>query len=292
MGKKDLLDNNIRKRMNEIANDDRVAGTTFEIPEPQPPENEPPQGSIKLLVNYELIDLSADNVRKQADMLAYDVANKILQEMLAINNHLIDDKSDLYLYEVLVGDDDPFTDILKKYEKDTWASKLLGLAASIQMYDLIYPPVCRIVNTNHRETRYSLMDGMRRFLAMRLLNWNMVPILAMNTEQANEWIISTITNTQREDMDNITQGQAISVLMEREGLSQRKAAEKLGMTHKEIRWKLDSYTRSLQPKKEKSKEPTVRQVIKDTESGKIVYIGSRKLTKPEIKAFLKDIFED
>lgn len=305
MAKNDLLGKG-QERMNSLVNDDKTAGTkkrdlseyNFDVKKEimTPPGASTmaiPAGTIWLMVSHELVDMSNDNVRKQADIMAYEQARIILDKMLEVNDRLLNDDADIHLYEVLVGDEDnPFTDIINQHKRDIWALKLLSLAASIQLHDIVYPPACRIVDPGSNLTRYSLMDGLRRFLAMRLLGWEHIPILAMNKEQADEFMISMVTNTQREDMDAATKGMVLYEYMQRTGSSQRKTAIHFNMTHKEVRWNLDAHAKNQSPKEEETKPVVIKQILKDVEEGKLIYIGPRKLTKPEIKAFIADIYTD
>lgn len=108
----------------------------------------------------------------------------------------------------------------KTFEEDGLAE----LAASITEHGLLQPIVVR----PRIEGGYTIVAGERRWRACRMAGLTDVPVIVRDVtgEQAME--LALVENLQREDLDPVEEACGIRELMERCGLTQEQAAQRLG----------------------------------------------------------------
>ena len=100
---------------------------------------------------------------------------------------------------------------------------LKELAASIEAVGVIQP----IIVTETGE-RYRIIAGERRYRASRLAGLEEIPAIVRNWDQQRQLEAALIENLQRDDLNPIEEALGVKRLMEESGLTQEKAAERLG----------------------------------------------------------------
>ena len=100
---------------------------------------------------------------------------------------------------------------------------LRELAASIESVGVIQPIV--VCET---EGRYRIIAGERRYRACRIAGLEMIPAIVRNWDQQRQLEAALIENLQRDDLNAIEEARGVRRLMEEGGLTQERAAERLG----------------------------------------------------------------
>jgi len=117
---------------------------------------------------------------------------------------------------------------------------LYSLAQSIKDYGIIQPITVRLVSKESSPalSLYELISGERRLRAVKLLLWETVPCVIINTSQQISAEIAIIENLQREDLDFFEQAKAVCNLIELFGYTQEQTAKKLAVSQSYIANKL------------------------------------------------------
>lgn len=100
---------------------------------------------------------------------------------------------------------------------------LKELAASIEAVGVIQPII--VAETGDR---YRIIAGERRYRASRMANLDEIPAIVRNWDQQRQLEAALIENLQRDDLNPIEEALGVKNLMEESGLTQEKAAERLG----------------------------------------------------------------
>ena len=100
---------------------------------------------------------------------------------------------------------------------------LRELAASIEAVGVIQP----IIVAAEGE-RYSIIAGERRYRASRMAGLEEIPAIVRNWDEQRRLEAALIENLQRDDLNPIEEALGVKHLMEESGLTQEKAAERLG----------------------------------------------------------------
>lgn len=100
---------------------------------------------------------------------------------------------------------------------------LRELASSIREEGILVPLLVRPV-----EEGYEIVIGERRWRAAKMAGLRHVPCAVRELDDAQSFYTSLIENLQRQDLNPVEEARAIKRLMELEGLSTRKAAERIG----------------------------------------------------------------
>lgn len=105
------------------------------------------------------------------------------------------------------------------------------LCDSIRQHGLLQPIAVRPIPGG---AGYRIIAGERRWRAARMAGLSEVPVVIrdVNEEQARE--LALIENLQREDLDPVEEAEGIRQLMEKCGLTQEAAAEKLGKSRSAV----------------------------------------------------------
>ena len=106
---------------------------------------------------------------------------------------------------------------------------LKELAASIEAVGVIQPII--VAETGER---YRIIAGERRYRASRLANLEEIPAIVRNWDQQKQLEAALIENLQRDDLNPIEEAQGVKRLMEESGITQEKAAERLGKSRPAI----------------------------------------------------------
>ena len=110
---------------------------------------------------------------------------------------------------------------------------LRELADSIRAYGILQPLTVR-----DRGSFYELVAGERRLRAARIAGLREVPCLVAEVGEEDAALLALIENLQRRDLDYMEEAAAIAHLIQRYGLSQQQAAEKLGKSQPAVANKL------------------------------------------------------
>lgn len=100
---------------------------------------------------------------------------------------------------------------------------LKELAASIEAVGVIQPII--VAETGER---YRIIAGERRYRASRLAGLEEIPAIVRNWDEQKQLEAALIENLQRDDLNPIEEAQGVKRLMDEAGLTQEKAAERLG----------------------------------------------------------------
>ncbi len=110
---------------------------------------------------------------------------------------------------------------------------LRELADSIAVYGILQP-----VTVRAQGSVYQLVAGERRWRAARMAGLRQVPCLLARVDEEDAALLALIENLQRRDLDYMEEAAAIARLLQRYGLSQQQAAEKLGRSQSAVANKL------------------------------------------------------
>lgn len=108
-----------------------------------------------------------------------------------------------------------------------------SLAASIARYGVLQPLTVR-----RDGGEYRLVAGERRLRAARRAGLTEVPCLVRSADGEEAALLSLVENLQRRDLHYLEEAAAIARLIERYGLSQEQAAQKLGSSQSAVANKL------------------------------------------------------
>ncbi len=108
----------------------------------------------------------------------------------------------------------------KEFQEDTLAE----LAASIAEHGLLQPIAVRPM----AEGGYRIIAGERRWRACRLAGLSDIPIIIKDVSDQEAMELALVENLQREDLDPVEEACGIRELMNRCGLTQEQAAQRLG----------------------------------------------------------------
>lgn len=108
----------------------------------------------------------------------------------------------------------------KTFEEDSLAE----LAASVAEHGLLQPIVVR----PRIEGGYTIVAGERRWRACRMAGLTDVPVIVKDVTDEQAMELALVENLQREDLDPVEEACGIRELMERCGLTQEQAAQRLG----------------------------------------------------------------
>ncbi|WP_170008846.1 nucleoid occlusion protein [Bacillus fonticola] len=190
--------------------------------------------------------------------------------------------------------------------------KIEELARTLHTHGLIQPIVVR----RRDEETYELIAGERRFRAVQLLEWETIPAILKNFNDAETASVALIENLQREELSPIEEALAYNKLLELHELTQEALAQRLGKGQSTVANKLrllklpqevqealmqkaitERHARSLIPLKNEERQLVLLAEVlekelnvKQTEErvAKILEDAQEK-KKPRRKAFSKDM---
>ena len=106
---------------------------------------------------------------------------------------------------------------------------LQELAASISAIGVIQP----IIVAQQGE-RYTIIAGERRYRASRIAQLEEIPAIVRNWDEQTRLEAALVENLQRDDLNPIEEARGVKRLMEETGLTQERAAERLGKSRPAI----------------------------------------------------------
>ena len=102
--------------------------------------------------------------------------------------------------------------------------ELQALADSIAEHGVIQPLTVREMSTGY----YQIIAGERRWRAARLAQLTEVPAVVMEADDRKAMELALIENLQRQDLNPVEEAQGYDALINRYGMTQEEAAEKVG----------------------------------------------------------------
>ena len=107
---------------------------------------------------------------------------------------------------------------------------LQALADSITAHGILQPLTVRELPGGY----YQIIAGERRWRAARMAGLHEVPVLVIEADDRKVMELALIENLQREDLNPLEEAKGYRVLMEEYGLSQEKAAERVGKSRSAV----------------------------------------------------------
>ena len=102
--------------------------------------------------------------------------------------------------------------------------ELEALAESIRQHGIIQPLTVREMPNGY----YQIIAGERRWRASRLAGLDEVPVVIMEADDRKAMELALIENLQRQDLNPVEEAQGYDALINRFGLTQEEAAERVG----------------------------------------------------------------
>ncbi|OAO03115.1 hypothetical protein A8B75_00965 [Sphingomonadales bacterium EhC05] len=124
--------------------------------------------------------------------------------------------SDIALTDIRPDPDQP----RKTFDEST----LKDLASSIEQHGLVQPIIVRV--DPDKSGKFLITAGERRFRAVQMLEQTTIAAIVRNDDNAS--VVAIIENLQRVDLSPIEEAEAISRLIDDQGLNQTTAAKLLG----------------------------------------------------------------
>ena len=125
---------------------------------------------------------------------------------------------------------------IHKIDRSPWqprtqfdADAIDELAASIRQHGLMQPLVVREINQ-----RFELIAGERRWRAAQKAGLDNVPTLVQEVSDQTAATLALVENLQRQDLNAIEQGQALTKLKNEFDLDQAQLAELVGMSRSQV----------------------------------------------------------
>ena len=107
---------------------------------------------------------------------------------------------------------------------------LAELAGSIARHGLLQPIAVRAT----AEGAYRIIAGERRWRAARMAGLSEVPVVVKDVGEAEAMELALVENLQREDLDPVEEAMGYRQLMDKCGLTQEQAAEKVGKSRSAV----------------------------------------------------------
>ena len=102
--------------------------------------------------------------------------------------------------------------------------ELEALAESIRQHGIIQPLTVREMPNGY----YQIIAGERRWRASRLAELDEVPVVIMEADDRKAMELALIENLQRQDLNPVEEAQGYDALINRYGMTQEEAAERVG----------------------------------------------------------------
>ena len=109
------------------------------------------------------------------------------------------------------------------------AEKLSDLAESIKQHGVITP-----ITVRRTGDTYQIIAGERRWRAARMAGLSEIPAIVLEADDKKTYELALIENLQREDLNPIEEAEGYFTLIERMGLTQSEASERIGRSRSAI----------------------------------------------------------
>lgn len=107
---------------------------------------------------------------------------------------------------------------------------LLELAQSIRLNGLIQPIVVR----KHSSNNYEIIAGERRYKAMMMIGYTVVPCIITDANEERSATLALIENIQREDLSAVEEARAYRELLRIQGVTQKELAKQVGKSQSSV----------------------------------------------------------
>lgn len=111
--------------------------------------------------------------------------------------------------------------------------ELADLAESIKHMGLIQP-----ITVRQADSQYEIIVGERRFRAVKIAGMTHIPAIVVTITDEQSAVLALIENIQRQDLNFIEEAEALSMLLEKHGFTQRELAERIGKKQSTVSNKL------------------------------------------------------
>ncbi|MBQ1222985.1 MAG: ParB/RepB/Spo0J family partition protein [Oscillospiraceae bacterium] len=101
--------------------------------------------------------------------------------------------------------------------------ELVSLSESIGIHGVITPITVRKISEN----RYRIIAGERRYRASRMAGLKKLPVHIVEADELRAMELGLVENLQRQDLNPVEEAEGIRTLIERYGMSQEEASERL-----------------------------------------------------------------
>ena len=108
--------------------------------------------------------------------------------------------------------------------RDFGEEELEALAESIRQHGIIQPLTVREMPNGY----YQIIAGERRWRASRLAGLDEVPVVILEADDQKAMELALIENLQRQDLNPVEEAQGYDALINRYGMTQEEAAERVG----------------------------------------------------------------
>ncbi|GAA5416552.1 nucleoid occlusion protein [Paraliobacillus ryukyuensis] len=112
--------------------------------------------------------------------------------------------------------------------------KIEELAQTIHTHGMIQPIVVRKMEPDDEGRKFEIIAGERRWRAVTSLEWETVPVIIREMNEAETASVALIENLQREELTVIEEAKAYGRLLELHGLTQEALAQRLGKSQSTI----------------------------------------------------------
>lgn len=109
------------------------------------------------------------------------------------------------------------------------SEKLSELAESIRLHGVITPITVRKTGDT-----YQIIAGERRWRAARMAGLSEIPAIVLDADEKKTYELALIENLQREDLNPVEEAEGYFTLIERMGLTQSEASERIGRSRSAI----------------------------------------------------------
>ena len=109
------------------------------------------------------------------------------------------------------------------------AEALASLAESIKQNGVITP-----ITVRREGSVYKIIAGERRWRASRMAGLTEIPAMVLEADEAKAYELALIENLQREDLNPLEEAEGYRTLIERLGLTQEQASERVGVSRPAI----------------------------------------------------------
>ena len=109
------------------------------------------------------------------------------------------------------------------------AEKLSELAESIKQHGVITP-----ITVRRTGETYQIIAGERRWRASRMAGLTTIPAIVLDADETKTFELALIENLQRENLNPVEEAEGYFTLIERMGLTQSEASERIGRSRSAI----------------------------------------------------------
>lgn len=156
--------------------------------------------------------------------------------------------------------------------------ELQELAESIKHMGLIQPITVREVDGH-----YEIIVGERRFRAVRMAGMTHISAIVATITDEQSAVLALIENIQRQDLNFIEEAEALSILLEKHGFTQKELAQRIGKKQSTVSNKLRLLTLS-----DDVKDLLVTNELTERHGRALLKLNSEEDVRHVVKAIIKN----